>query len=293
MTPALTGSITVVVPVYDNPSGLRRTLTALANRADEHPALEVIVVDDGSTDATPAITIEMLKKFERSRVISTSNRGASAARNTGAAAAAGEYLVFLDANDEPLSGWLACFGLQVGERPGIVHCDPVITDPGVGSDYGFLLPGCFAVDRRVFGEVSGYDEKLRFAENTDLVERVHEYCARYGLEVRHAHEALLAVHDISDPRRYDAQKVDAMIYLLNRDERPLSRDPERKARLARVGSVSAVRTGQSKRARWLAWTAVRARPGVPRNWARLLMTVFPVVGRRRWPRIQPEQEVTG
>ena len=66
-------------------------------------------------------------------------------------------------------------------------------------------------------------------------------------------EALLAVHEVSDPRRYDADRLDAMSYLLDRTPTVLRRDRERMERLASIGAVSAVRIGQPQRvvSRWL------------------------------------------
>jgi len=197
--------------------------------------------------------------------------------------ATAEFIVFLDANDEPLDGWLAGLARQLGPGVGIAHCKPVFSDPAIRTDYGFLLPGCFALSHEVFSSLGGYNPQLRFAENTDLVERAHAYCAANGLKVSFTDATLLAVHEVSDPRRYDADRVDAMSYLLDRDETALRHDRERKERLARIGAVSAARIGQPRRARALAWTALRARPMNPRNWARVAMTAVPAVGRRRWP----------
>ena len=152
--------------------------------------------------------------------------------------------MFLDANDEPLSGWLAGFARQLGPGVGIAHCEPAFADPTIRTNHGFMLPGCFAVPRDLFSLLGGYDPRLRFAENTDLVERTHAYCAANGLKVSFTDETLLAVHEVSDPRRYDAARLDAMSYLLDRDADELRHDRERMERLARIGAVSAARIGQ-------------------------------------------------
>ena len=94
------------------------------------------------------------------------------------------------------------------------------------------------------------------------------------------------MHDVSDPRRYDAERLDAMTYLLDRDAEELRHDRQRMERLARIGAVSAARIGQPRRARALAWTALRARPTNPRNVARMAMTAVPFLGRRRWSRTE-------
>src|SRR5207253_4611327 len=67
----------------------------------EYPDYEVIVVDDGSTDATAAIAAEY-----GCRVISTENRGLSSARNTGLEAASGEIVAYTDDDARPDPHWL-------------------------------------------------------------------------------------------------------------------------------------------------------------------------------------------
>jgi glycosyltransferase involved in cell wall biosynthesis len=274
-------AISVITPVH-NVAGARRTFTALAAQQRAAGRFELIVVDDGSTDDVSTGLSDALDPFADCRVVKSENRGPSAARNEGAAVASGDYLVFLDADDEPLAGWLAAFTRLLGDGIGIAHCEPDLSDAVVRTDYGFRLAGCFAISKRVFDSVGGYDAELRFAENTDLVERAHAYCASHGLGVARTGQELLAVHQAGNRRRYDAQRLAAMTHLLERDAEALRHDPGKREQLARIGAVCAVRTGEFGRARALAWTAVRARPVNPRNWLRLMMVIVPPLGRRRW-----------
>jgi len=87
--------VSVVIPTYNNERTIAATVeSALAQRFDR--GFEVIVVNDGSTDGTLAV----LKQFgDRIRLIEQGNRGVSAARNAGIAAAAGEYIALLDGDD--------------------------------------------------------------------------------------------------------------------------------------------------------------------------------------------------
>ena len=80
--------------------------------------LEVIVVDDGSTDDTPRIAAELGCRFgDKLRVIRKPNEGPGAARNTGAAVSKGEYLLFLDADDRILPGGLGLFRSGIASAP--------------------------------------------------------------------------------------------------------------------------------------------------------------------------------
>ena len=96
-------AVSVVVPVRDRPGELARLLGALAATA---PGIaEVVVVDDGSTDAdaTARVAAAHGARVVRHPV----SRGPAAARNTGAAAATGELVAFLDSDVVPEPGWLA------------------------------------------------------------------------------------------------------------------------------------------------------------------------------------------
>lgn len=89
--------VSVVVPVYNVEKYLRRSLDSI--RAQTLKDIEVICVDDGSTDGSPAILEEYAAKDSRIKVIRQANAGAGAARNAGLAAAKGEYLFFFDPDD--------------------------------------------------------------------------------------------------------------------------------------------------------------------------------------------------
>ncbi len=90
--------ISVIIPVFNGERTVERAVrSVLANRT-EGIAIETIVVDDGSTDATPKI-LDRLARETDIRLIRTENRGAAAARNTGCAEAKGEYIGFVDCDD--------------------------------------------------------------------------------------------------------------------------------------------------------------------------------------------------
>jgi hypothetical protein len=91
--------VSVVVPCYNQASFLPEAVSSLGKQT--HANVEVIVVNDGSADATESVAQDLVRKYPRLhiRVISQENKGLPAARNAGFAAAQGEYVVPLDADD--------------------------------------------------------------------------------------------------------------------------------------------------------------------------------------------------
>ncbi|MEV0581666.1 bifunctional glycosyltransferase family 2 protein/CDP-glycerol:glycerophosphate glycerophosphotransferase [Nonomuraea sp. NPDC050310] len=89
--------VSVVVPVYDVEPYLRACLASLA--AQTWPELEIVMVDDGSPDASAEIAAEFAERDRRFRLLRQANAGLGAARNTGIRAATGDYLAFVDSDD--------------------------------------------------------------------------------------------------------------------------------------------------------------------------------------------------
>lgn len=89
--------ITVIVPVYNVEKYLKKCLDSIVSQTYNN--LQIILVNDGSTDESAAICAEYLKRDKRIELISQKNAGLSAARNTGIRKAKGEYLAFIDSDD--------------------------------------------------------------------------------------------------------------------------------------------------------------------------------------------------
>lgn len=89
--------VSVIIPVYNVEKYLNQCVDSVLNQTYQN--VEVILVDDGSTDNSPAICEEYAKNDKRVQVIHKVNGGASTARNVGINVATGEYLMFLDSDD--------------------------------------------------------------------------------------------------------------------------------------------------------------------------------------------------
>ena len=90
--------ISVIIPAYNAESNLERAVNSILRNRDRDTDIEIIIIDDGSTDRTPSIC-DRLSKEGNVHVIHTENQGAASARNKGLQIARGDYIGFVDSDD--------------------------------------------------------------------------------------------------------------------------------------------------------------------------------------------------
>lgn len=182
-------TISVVIPAYNAAQTLSQTLAALC--AAEPPALEIIVVSDGSTDNTA----EIAKSFGVRVIALDKNIGAAAAKNRGAEAARGDILFFTDADIVPSRDAIGKLqaAFQSGKVEGVVGLlDERIPHQNWASQYknlwmnftyarfvgaeriGLFYTSVAAMKRATFVGLGGFDENYRgasIAEDTEFGQR--------------------------------------------------------------------------------------------------------------------------
>jgi glycosyltransferase involved in cell wall biosynthesis len=169
-------AVSVIIPAYNAAGFLAEALASVA--AQNYHPLEIIVIDDGSADATAAVA----RAFSSSvQLIEQPHAGAGAARNTGVAAAHGEILAFLDADDLWIPGSLA-LRLDALQRhaAGLVYGQVIefrTTPDGRALDrppVAALLPGTALVRASAFHRVGPFRTDLRVGEFIDWSARASE-----------------------------------------------------------------------------------------------------------------------
>ncbi|WP_246677084.1 MULTISPECIES: glycosyltransferase family A protein [unclassified Mesorhizobium] len=116
-------TVGVVVPMFNAERTIRSTLTSICRQ--NYQALDIIVVDDGSTDGSASIVASCADKDRRIRLIRQSNGGVAHARNRGAASTDAEFLAFVDADDLWAPSKIALqlrALLEGGSSTGLAYC---------------------------------------------------------------------------------------------------------------------------------------------------------------------------
>jgi glycosyltransferase involved in cell wall biosynthesis len=186
--------VSVVVCSYNGANTIRDTMEGLKHLA--YLNFEVIVVNDGSTDATPAIAGEYDVKL-----ISTENRGLSAARNTGWQEASGEIIAYIDDDAYPDPHWLHYIVHTYQTTDFVGVGGPNIAPPGDGSIAECVynspggpvhvllsdreaehIPGCnMTFKRSALQTVGGFDPRYRAAgDDVDMCWRIQEQVGKIG-----------------------------------------------------------------------------------------------------------------
>lgn len=174
--------VSVVVPVYNGERFLAFALQSIFDQ--DYRPLEVIVVDDGSVDDSGNIA----RSFQEVRYIYQSNQGASAARNAGVAAARGELIAFLDADDiwtpnnkiskqtdhllgHPETGYVVGGGENFLESE--TDLPAGLTKELFMTEHTFLT-STLMVRKPVFYEVGEFDHSYKISQDTDWFVRARD-----------------------------------------------------------------------------------------------------------------------
>jgi len=185
--------LSVVIPVWNRADSIEEAILSALDRSS--PDWEIIVVDDGSTDDSAQVVSKMIADRsieDRVRLVQQANKGAGAARNSGARAASGEYVAFLDSDDFWFPWTVAeCLKIASSSRAELIffqsndiasdHDAPLGTrEPLMLREYenflaavavnrAYRFSSCnFMIKRRDLMSMGGFDERMRCSEDTDL-----------------------------------------------------------------------------------------------------------------------------
>ena len=186
-------AVSAIVCTYNRAVRLERTLRALAGQEPPPGGLEIVVVDDGSTDETPQTCERLAREMANLRYVSAgANHGLSAARNLGTATALGEFLLFTDDDCIPEPDWALRMTETLRTEPMVAGAVGTADDNylelchNIAQIYGFMpcqragpvalmAGGNMGFSRTVLEEVDGFRAELRCAEDMDFALRAREH----------------------------------------------------------------------------------------------------------------------
>jgi len=229
--------VSIVIPAHNAQATLARAIRSALDQ--DYPAKEIIVVDDGSTDGTATVAGSFGGAI---RYIRQANSGAAAARNRGIAESRGEFIAFLDADDEWLAGRLrSCMAqANISAEIGLIWCwtyfqrldgnrelfgrehDQCNPFPRALWPSAMLHTSATIVSRKAIDAVGTFDLNLKTREDMDLWIRIGETfqirCVKTPLSVYH--EQLSSISKTAD---FDRVKADYFRVI----QRAFARQPER------------------------------------------------------------------
>jgi len=187
MKPTFSSRVSVIIPTYNRADMVGEAIASVLDQ--EYSSVELIVIDDGSTDQTP----DLLRSFGR-RILSVrqENKGVSAARNLGLSHASGELIAFLDSDDLWLSGKLTAQVDFFRRNPASLICQTqeiwvrngrrvnpkhrhekrsgMIFEPSLALC--LVSPSAVMMRRSLFDIIGRFDENLPACEDYDLWLRI-------------------------------------------------------------------------------------------------------------------------
>ena len=182
--------ITIIIPVLNRADDLRECLDALAAQTYPADRFEIVVVDNGSTDATPTVATDHGARLLREPV-----RGPSHARNRAVRATRGELVAFIDSDCRAAPEWLEALARPFRDRPGLGFCGGPIEPDTLDTSLDRYIAGRHIMDqasccrqtsfsfpffmtanamfsRQALDRVGLFDTTLKTGEDADLCWRV-------------------------------------------------------------------------------------------------------------------------
>ena len=189
-------TISVIIPMYNSKDSIISTLNSIKNQTAFEYILEIIVINDGSTDNSLDLVNEYIDANKEMEivVIDKPNGGVSSARNKGMKVARGEWIALLDSDDDWLPEKIEIQMKTIQEKPDIDFLGGDINGNGLkilwkqinGLYKASVKDLCLRMfpqtsvaifKRRIFEEIGGYDEKQSYGEDGNYFFKI---CAHYN-----------------------------------------------------------------------------------------------------------------
>ncbi|MCS5489026.1 glycosyltransferase family 2 protein [Algoriphagus limi] len=273
--------ISIIIPFFNSEFTLKRAVDSVISQ--DFSDWELILVNDGSTDDSQGIVQEYLMD-KRVTYLFQENKGVCAARNKGAFNSKAQWLVFLDSDDMLLPGTLYNMGEEIQQNPsyqyfhfGVSYTKGQVREDWFPSHSSNLskLAGSFLLKKSVFSRVGGYDEKLKFSENTELFHRIELLNVKYKMIPR---VSVNYFKSESGGSKNTKNILDGLEYILEKHSKTLTNHV--KFLYHQSAGVIYIRFRDFPSAKYHLIKALKFKPWEIGTWARLSLTFIPPIAKK-------------
>lgn len=276
--------ISVVIPTLNRPQKLTQLTQKLLNSCLSE--VEIFIVDDSQESwKIPDLQLQndQIRYFHRG-----TKMGVSSARNYGASLARGEYLLFLDDDDDFEINWITDFLKASVKNPELIFCNMIRVEPSgerrevkiSDSRNGamgnrIVIPGAWMIKKSLFEKIEGYDDRILFAENTEFFFRIFNEQP----SVIYLDQFNFIYHPSPSGGSKNLQNmIDSLSLILEKHDQTLS--PHVKHLYHQIIGVNWIRFRNFSEARKHLWKAVKYQPKKLATWGRLGLACFPFFAKR-------------
>lgn len=279
----------IIIPTYNRASVLAKMLKHLKDQTFKD--FEVIIVEDVNNNENSYRSI-----LDNSSIVYEyieQKRNVSAKRNIGASKAKGKYYIFLDDDDRVTNNWLSNFAAvlvkdnidiafcaveaeQENKKKKIIFPEKAYQDE---RDWGVFLAGAFAVKREIFNKINGYDEMLRYGENTELGIRLKSVIKSRSF-INNIN--LLYASSSGGGSKNVQNTFIANNHILAKHKEWFIKNPMLHFNYLSVLGVVSYKLMKPKLAKKYLHEALTIQYSNPKAWSRYIISLFPFVAKKVW-----------
>ena len=273
--------ISIIIPTLNRPIQSKVLISNISLFLNRN--VELIVIDDSKKPMDLANLSKEIKYRHRGEKL-----GVCSARNYGASFAKGEYLLFLDDDDKVSEEWLNDFLDATKSEADMVFCDMITTKFKTGEKVlemveiqgsklikQIFIPGAWMIRNDFFQKIGGYDERLKYAENTELFMRAYQAKPKFH---RIPKANFFYFPSIDGGSKNLRNMIDSLQLILNNHEDYLSNHV--KFLYNQIIGVNYMRFRQYEKARIYLANALKYKPYKMSTWIRLSIAAFPFLAKK-------------
>jgi glycosyltransferase involved in cell wall biosynthesis len=279
---------TIITPTYNRQDLVQTTIQSILDQTFKD--WELIIVDDGSTDNTEQ-AIQRFLKNDRIKYIKKANSGQADSLNVGVSHASGEFITFLDSDDQAYSNWLEVINKNIKEDTSVVCVGAkrkLLDGTMINEDlvnmkfYGETVRikvtcGSLILKKDIFIEIGGYDSEMRSNIQTDLAYRLLTYLKKTNRTIVTVDEYLLQINIHDGPRirtNWEKRRDGTLQFLKKNYNYILENSPEDILSSYRIIAFSNYKLRQRKESLRYLFKVIRMNPFIPSNYLKIIKYAF-------------------